>query len=167
MSGQRLEHLSDTPVDRLDDVPVESSRGLPAELAGRVDGEVGHGIRDVQEERLRLSGIALDERDRLICLVDGQGVLVDRMRDDLSATVKCQRFVRLYPRPGVIVRVRQAEPVVEALIWREELLLFVPEMPLADHGRRITSALESLCQRHLAIGQSSLPVCARLTAELD
>ena len=89
------------------------------------------------------------------------------MLDHLVAAIQSERFVGLYPRFHVIVRIGQAEPSVEALVDWQKTFLFITKMPLADHMSLITGILQCLGQSPLGVRQPAFAIAAGTSVELD
>jgi hypothetical protein len=110
---------------------------------------VRHGVRHVQEER-RVT-MPLDEAHRALRVPGCELRLIGVGLDDLVAVDegKIRIEVLLLRMPGPhVVRIGQAEVLVEAVLLREKRLQ-VAQVPLAENGRRIRSLLQHLRDRHL------------------
>ena len=79
---ESVEDLARAPVELLDHVSVAPGRRGPESILADVQGDVGKGVRQVEEEGAVL--VLLDEGHRLFGVATGQRRLIDRMAlDDL------------------------------------------------------------------------------------
>ena len=123
------------PVDALDSSPVPAVHGFAQEPVRRVDGQVDVHVPQVQEEGL--SPVLPDEPDAVLGVALGQAGLVRLLLDHGVVEHEGKRGPVLVPDLAThVVRVRQAEVVVEAVIGGQESRL-VPAVPLPDHHRRV------------------------------
>ena len=110
-----------------------------------------HAVRQVEEERP--VPIGLEESDRLIGISSRELSLVRLLLDHLFAAKQGDGGTLGTGPPLVgglphVIRERNPEVVVEPLPRRQELRL-IPQVPLADAGRRIAFGFEDLSQGDL------------------
>ncbi len=169
VSLEGCEDFADGPIDLLHHVAEQAALGLAGELFTHVQRHVDHRVRDVEEERLVV--VTVDEVDGVFRVPGGELALFLRrdFRDlDLPAVEERQAgiarlAIRLagvrgqvigMERPHVI-RVRQAEILVEAMPRRQELRE-MPKMPLAEDGGCVSARLEQLGDRRFAVRDAVL-----------
>ena len=130
-------------INLLDDVAVEPAPRGAGEVLARIERQVRHGVRQIDEEVLLL--VPLDEVDRAIRVEPRELGLIRVQLDYLIALD--ERDVLPLRRPH-IVAIRQAEVLVEAVRERQ-VLLGSAQVPLAEHRRGVTLLLQPFRDRDL------------------
>ena len=142
---ERPENASHARVQLLHDVAVQPSSALPAESIGWVKRDVRERIGDIKEEGRSLP--LAEEAKGLVRGAARERFLPDGRLDDLRPPEEGHGRLALLGVPHV-VRVRETEELVEALSRGQELAA-MPEVPLPDHHRRVTTFLEDFGERDL------------------
>ena len=145
LRAERVEHLTDAPVDFLDPIAEATVLGFAGESRAGVDRRVDRVMGEIEVEGLVL--VTSDEVDGLLG-VDfdqaGLGVPVHQFDDLLIPQEGHDRDFRVGRLLEHVVRIGDAQIVVEALAGRQEFGL-VAQVPLSDHLGGITFFLKSLC----------------------
>ena len=155
---QCLHHLADRPVDLREDIAEETALRLARELLRNMQRHMRHVVREVEEEGLL--AIRRDELHRALRVFRGEPPLIRHQFHHVRPREQGQRRIiraaRRMLRPHV-VRVRQAEVIIEPVRGREELRR-TAQMPFPVNRRGVTALLQHPRQRHLVCVQSDLRV---------
>ena len=160
--AQRLEDLPGRPIKLLDGVPVQPDLAFSFEWRSGVEGNVRHGVWQIDEEGVLL--VLPDEGNGFLGVTLGEGVLVGRVFDDLGIAHEGYE-VFLHPVldvlqgdpfpqnnvigqglsriEGHVVAIRNTEVGVEALASGQEFLK-VPEVPFPDTGCGVALGFEQV-----------------------
>lgn len=140
-----VEDLADAPIHLLDCVSVEAAFRLPAEIRRGMDGDVGHGVRQVQEEGMVF--VILDELLRLAGEAAGQDILVGGGRLlHLAVAVDGVGLVVVAPQ-GAVER-------VEAAVVRE-VSGGMAQVPLSHQPGAVAAALQRFGEQHFVFGDAA------------
>ena len=168
----RVENAAGARVDLFDDVAVHAGGAVAGKLRRPRERDVRKVVREVQEERP--AAILLDESHRFLRVALRQRTMVHRLLDDVA--VAHQRHVPVFGlrivvggalqpivarrRHPHVVRIGQTEPIIEALIHRQELAK-LSEMPLAHDRGRVPARLQHFRNRDLFGRQALCGVVAK------
>lgn len=125
------EDLGGGPVEFLDDVAVEAAFGFAEEVFAGSDGEVGHGVGEVEEEGVVF--VFADDFEGFLGVELGDLEEVDGVGEALVAADEVEG--------GLVVDVGEAEVGVEALVDGEEGF-GVAEVPFADDVCGVAGGVE-------------------------
>lgn len=167
---ERVEDLSDRPVDFLDHVAVKAAFGFSAKLVAHAERHVRHIMRNVEKKRACL--VLLDEfhgalgvpGGQVVQVVDGHFVaeffvvVPDRQLGVFAPERRlCRRHVGdeiRVARPHVNGK-RLAKIFVEAVTQRHETRR-AAQMPFAEHGGGVAARFEHLRQRRFLVADAEL-----------
>ena len=150
-------------------------RGVLALEFGRsAERRVRHRSRQVEEERLLLAGVILDEPDRPQTLRGGQRVHIDPVTGvPHEMSVHDARQLRIHLPPALVgstiaagphvVRVRRDHRLVEAMGGRQELR-GVAQVPFTDDPGVIACLLQERAQGLFVVAQADLGIRAESRA---
>ena len=152
-AAERLNNLPHGPVEFLQNISKQAALRLALKLAAHIERDMGHAVRQVEEEWLRPVGF--NEPDGPLGVFRGELFLVCGLKVGLEHPGifhERQGRIRAGPRLGMpgphIVRVWEAKVRSEPLSrWQE--LRGVPKMPFAHRSRCIAALLENLGNRGL------------------
>ncbi len=132
---ERFQDFSRRPVDFLDGVTITTSLGFTFESGTGEKGNVREGVRQIDEEWLIL--VAVDELDDFLSVAWGDHRLVDGGLDDPFVSHEGQgHFLAVH-----VVRVRNAEVGIEALLVRKEIRV-IADMPFSHADGGVVLGLE-------------------------
>ena len=162
---QRVEHAADAPVEFLDDIAIKPAAAFVFERGRRKQRRVRESVREIEEERLRL--VRGDEFHRFLGVAACQRGLICGLFDEFEAPIERRvpilgfligegvRELRIARVRVHVVRVRQAEVEVEAVILRMMGRIEAPhaEMPFSDETGAVAFALQKLCEGDFIVGK--------------
>jgi len=134
-----LQDLAGGPIDLFDGISVSLICTFAAEVVAGMDGIVGHGVGQIDQEGMVL--VDFDEVDSFVSVAHGDGVLIDGGFDDCFVSKQRQGWIGLSLVGTHVVAVRDAVIIIEALTGGQKLWL-IAQMPLADTGGGVVFLFE-------------------------
>ena len=162
LRAERVEHLTDAPIDFLNPIAEATVLGFAREGRAGIDRRVDGVVGEVEVEGLVL--IATDEVDRFLGIELDHAALtfpVHQLGDLLISQERDDRDLGVGALLEHIIGVRNAQVVVEALAGGQELGL-IAEVPLADHLGGVAFFFKSLGYSYFSRIKPD-----RLTREID